>query len=134
MSVERSDMVRKVLLLGARGGLFQSGQVREALGISTDDREATTAVHNGFKSLVTDGAVELVPSGGRARNRYYKIKDENKLRQFIAAGRPGLSPNVEGKVPVLPERLIRIEGAVQDLQHRMEQLESKMDQLIAVWS
>jgi len=138
--IDKAVVARKVLVLGNQGALFQRREVRDAVGVASDDKSRGTAVYNVLNRLEKDGALEEVPSG-RARNRYFMISDESRLRKAISVGRPSVAMASNGKLPVVPERLIRIESAVQDIQQRMdqfearmEQLEAKVDHLIAVWS
>lgn len=132
MSIDKSAVARRVRELGARGALFQTRRVHEALCSPTDDKARNT-IHNHFKSLVKDGAIEVVESD-RSRNRYFKIADESRLNAAILNGRASGVLNTDGRPPSGPERLVRIENAATDLQQRMEHLEAKVDQLIAVWS
>jgi hypothetical protein len=130
MTTERGDVLKAVKRLGARGAHFQYPALRAALAVDSDDKNGSSRVHNYLKRLVASGAVEIV-AGPRVRNRYYRVKSEEKLREFAptpASPEPGL-PRGGG-----PDRLARIEVGIQGLSDRLEQIDSKLIELLASWS
>jgi hypothetical protein len=130
--MDKLDVVKVVKRVGIRGAHFQFRQVREELGIPTTDTSASTRAWNLLAELIRDNVVEEVPGENRKRHRYYRVKDEDKLRQLAPA--PSAPVSVSGKPGALPDRLGRIESDIRFILERLDQLDSKIGQLVSVWS
>ena len=131
MSISKTDLVRVVKRLGVRDQHFQYPAVREALDVRSDEKDGSSRLHNLLKQMIKHGAVEIIP-GSRERNRYYRIKSEEKLREFAPSLAPPESAGVQRAGG--PDRLARIEAGIQGLNDRLEQIEARLIDLAAAWS
>ena len=83
-------------------------------------------------SLERDGIIAEVP-GTRKRNKYFRIADEEKLREQTPWR--SSSANGESRAAATPAgSLTRIEGAIRSLEERFDRFESKLSELMAIWS
>lgn len=131
MAITRTDVAKQILRTGAAGAMFQFREIREALGVGSDDPRAMARIHNDCKALHADGLMEQV-SGDRTRNRFFRIADENALR--LLANR-GISDEQPAPRPTGgPERLVRLESKTERLSARIDQLEARLTAFIAAWS
>jgi hypothetical protein len=131
MSINRTEVAKQILRAGASGAMFQTREIREGLNVGSQDSRAVAAVHNHFKALHSEGLLEQV-SNDRTRNRYFRISDEPKLR--LVANRGIQAAPEPAKPSGGPERLLRVEAAIENLNERMDQLEAKIDEFIRSWS
>lgn len=131
MSDSMVDMVKAVKKLGIREQHFQYPALREQMGILGDDKLGSSKAHNLLKRLLNNGAVEVVP-GGRERNRYYRIKSDEKLREITPPSAPAENGGMRSGGPA--DRLGRIEVGIQGLSERLEHIEAKLADLLAAWS
>ena len=136
MEVNRKKITQKIRQIGARGAHFQSRQVREVLGVEVSERNKTAKIHNTLKALVADDILEVIP-GPRKRNRYYRVKDEDRLGREFLQPQPA-STNGPTSPGAASDRLARIENAVTHLAERtedgLEEIQVRLDALLAVWS
>jgi hypothetical protein len=122
--VEVGRIVRRV---GASGAHFQFREVRDGVGVETGDKNGSNRTWRALAELIGDGIVEEVPGDNRKRHKYYRVKDEEKLRGLLAAnGIP--KPGGAG-----PDRLARIEGDVRAILDRLDGQDAKLSQLLAMW-
>lgn len=133
--VKKVDVVRVVKRLGTRGAHFQFRQVREELGIPTDDKNRANRVWNYMAELISEKLVEEVPGGStpRKRHKYYRVANDDGLRQLLVVAD---LPLVNGGARVAgsgPERLGRIEEDIRSILDRIETLNDKVTQLTAMW-
>jgi hypothetical protein len=136
MGADKMDFLRKVKQVGARGAHFQFREVRDALGLDAADKNANSQLHNFLKSLIREEIVDVVPSPGRKRNKYFRVADEEKLRQRLGVRAP--APNGEGRAPAglgsPGDRLARIEASLQSVIERLDSTDAKISELLTIWA
>jgi hypothetical protein len=129
--LDRQHMLRKVKQLGQRDAHFTFSSVRDAYGIEPTDREAKQRIWNWWKQLERDAIVEQV-AGKRKRNRYYRLRDPERLESLVSGN--GLVTTVPSDRPSPSDRLSRLETKISAVEERLQEIGRKLDQLIAVWA
>lgn len=128
----RTDILRAIKRVGHSGAYFHSRDIREDLGVKPADRNGSVRIYNAVKSFERDGIIAEVP-GTRKRNKYYRIADEEKLREQISWR--SSSANGESRPTGTPVgSLTRIESALRSLEERFDRFDSKLSELMAIWS
>jgi len=125
MVLTKKDITRAVKQLGHRGAHFQFHDLRNALEVASDDQGHSSQLYNHLKQLLAEGAVEVVPGDARRRNRYYRVKSEERLRNratWLTAQPSGAARSVDP--------FISIEGGIQALGERLEHIEAKLNDLL----
>ncbi len=131
-TITKSDILRKIKQLGANGAHFLSREIRESLGLDVGPvhKNERARLHNILKGLVNEKIIEEVP-GGRRRNKYFRIANEEKLKLRVQNGFRHPSSPVQNDSS-------RSGGSGADRLNRIEEhinaLNEKMDQLITMWS
>ena len=145
MSNELKDIIKKVLQAGVNGRHFQFRDIREALGINPEERNLAGNTWNRFISLERDGLIDEI--GTRTRNKYYRVRDEAKLRERLNVYAPpapipfklyGRSSTALQPPARLEHELHKLRGETERLREEIRQQlaehNAKIDQLVRLWS
>jgi hypothetical protein len=121
--------------IGAQGKHFQFRQVRDALGVPAKQKNQANQAWNMLAEFQKDGIIEEVPGEKRKRHRYYRVADEEKLRQLLSSESSLSTNGAPRAVGVGPEgRITRMEGDIKAILDKLDTLDAKVSQLVAAWS
>ncbi len=162
--VSGSSIARAISNLGANGREFKFAEIRRAVGVTGAryDRVLSARVYNYLTELKKWGIVRVVP-GARSRNKYFRIADEERLRERLGpvlvlapappvanemsepAAIPTSEPTPNGQAPGRLSRIEQSVGALEEAFHKLEenlqsavarvsQLEQRVEELAAICS
>jgi hypothetical protein len=128
MGVTRAQLMDAMVKLAGEGsGRFQSRDLRRVMGVEASDRTASAALHNLLRALNKEGVIAVAP-GDRRRNRYYRLVQSSEVDE----------PRVDNQVvkraaSSAPDRLTRIETALERIEQRLTRVEGNLGDLLVMW-
>jgi hypothetical protein len=140
--VKRGDVARVVKKVGAHETHFQFRQVREELKVEADQKNEANRTWNILAEFIAEGIVEEIPGGSRKRHKYYRVKNQAKLLELLAAQPLNGTPRPAGAAPDRPGRIEGEIRAIRESQEtfqetvleRLAMLDAKVSQLVQAWS